>query len=331
MIVFVTGATGVLGRPVVKRLVANGHEVRALSRSTANRDQLLEAGAIPASVDLYDPRSLATAMQGCDTVLHLATRIPRVMEMKTTGIWDENDRIRIKGTRSLLRAAEAVKTVKTILYPSISLFYGDAGPDWISADTATLEPNTADASALTAEDAVNRFAARAGDRRGIILRFGTFYGPSSADSVQTMMMANRGVVMPLAAGNVYKSMIWIDDAARAVIDALERAPGGTYDVVEDLPSTQREAQEALAIAVDRKRLLKLPRILLRMALPSELRTMLSRSQRISNIRFREATGWHPEIPSQRIGWRLMRDRTSAAGSSATKGPQSTPSETATAA
>ncbi len=331
MIVFVTGATGVLGRPVVKRLIANGHEVRALSRSTANRDQLLEAGALPAAVDLYDPRSLATAMQGCDAVLHLATRIPRVMEMKTPGIWDENDRIRIKGTRSLLRAAETVPTVKTILYPSISLFYGDGGPDWITADTATLEPNSADASALTAEDAVNRFAARAADRRGIILRFGTFYGPSSPDSVQTMMMANRGVVLPLAAGNVYKSMIWIDDAARAVIDALERAPGGTYDVVEDLPSTQREALDALAIAVDRKRLLKLPRVLLRMALPAELRTMLSRSQRISNIRFREATGWHPEIPSQRIGWRLMRDRASEAGSNTSTGSQHTPPETATAA
>jgi nucleoside-diphosphate-sugar epimerase len=331
MIVFVTGATGVLGAPVVKRLVRNGHEVRALSRSAANREQLLVAGAIPASVDLYDPVSVAMVMRGCDAVLHLATRIPRVSEMKTPGVWDENDRIRTEGMRSLIEAAETVSSVRTFVYPSISLFYGDGGDDWITAETATVEPCAFHLSTLTAENAVRRFADTAPGRKGIILRFGTFYGPSSPDSLQTIMMAHRGVAMPVSGADAYKSMIWIDDAARAVIDALERAPGGTFDVVEDLPSTQREALEALAIAVDRKRLVKLPRVLLRKALPADLRAMLARSQRISNARFREATGWHPEITSQRIGWRLMRDRAAADSASPLSGRPKGRSETASAA
>ena len=331
MIVFVTGATGVLGRPVVKRLVQNGHQVRALSRSTNNRDQLLAAGAIPLPADIFDPGSMSSAFRDCEAVLHLAARIPGVSEMKRPGIWDENDRVRTEGTRSIVKAAEASPNVRTLIYPSVSLFYGDGGAEWITAETAKSQPCEAHLSTLTAEDEVRRYTDGSPGRKGIILRFGSFYGPSSPDSVQTMMMAHRGVALPIAPAGTYKSMIWIDDAARAVIDALERAPGGTYDVVEDNPSTQREALEALAIAVDRKRLLKLPRVLLRTAVPADLRRMLLRSQRISNARFREATGWYPEITCQRIGWRLMRDVAVAGRQSADPGGHENPPEQMTAA
>lgn len=331
MKVFVTGATGVLGRPVVRKLIKNCHEVRALSRSAANREQLLAAGAIPLPADLFDPVSMASALRDCEAVLHLATRIPGVSELKKSGVWEVNDRIRTEGTKSLIRAAESAPSVTTIIYPSISLFYGDGGTEWITAETAKLQPCDVHLSTLSAERDVCQFADASPDRKGIVLRFGSFYGPSSPDSVQTIMMAHRGVAMPVSAGDAYKSMIWIDDAARAVIDALERAPSGTYDVVEDNPSTQREALEALAIAVDRRCLLKLPRVLLRTAVPADLRRMLLRSQRISNARFREVSGWHPEINCQRIGWRLMRDMAVSGAAGKRRGGHQGPSEHATAA
>ncbi|MEX3008607.1 NAD-dependent epimerase/dehydratase family protein [Hoeflea sp. TYP-13] len=313
MIIFVTGATGVLGRPVVKQLVESGHEVRALSRSPANREQLLQTGAIPLAVDMFEPVSLATALQDCDAVLHLATRIPSVSEMKKPEIWEDNDRIRLEGTRSIITAIESAPSVKTLIYPSISLFYDNGGTDWITADNAAVEPCTVHQSTLVAEEAVLEFARGAQDRKGIVLRFGSFYGPSSPDSVQTLAMAGNGLAMSVADSGAYKSMIWIDDAASAVVDALERAPTGIYDVVEDIPSTQREAIDALANAVGRKQLFTLPRLLLRFVLPTELRRLVARSQRISNIRFCEVTGWRPEVPSQRIGWQLMRDVTNTHG------------------
>ncbi|MCP4318205.1 MAG: NAD(P)-dependent oxidoreductase [Hyphomicrobiales bacterium] len=247
MIVFVTGATGVLGRPVVEQLIRNGHEVRALSRSATNRDQLIHAGAVPLAVDLYEPMSLATALRNCDAVLHLATRIPGVSQLKNRNIWEENDRIRPKGTRFIVEAIRSAPSVRTLIYPSISLFYGDGGQDWISAETATIEPCAVHLSTLAAENDVRMFAEGSPDRKGIVLRFGSFYGPASPDSIQTMGMVHKGMAMPVASGDTYKSMIWIDDAAHAVIDALERAPSGTYDVVEDIPSTQQEALDALAL------------------------------------------------------------------------------------
>jgi len=119
-------------------------------------------------------------------------------------------------------------------------------------------------------------------------------------------MARKGFALPFARPAAYRSSIWIDDAAAAVIDALETAPGGIFDVVDDEPLTQAESIAALAAAVDRKKLWTLPRWLLKLALPADLRDVAGRSQRISNARFRDATGWVPKVPSQRVGWRLMK-------------------------
>ncbi|WP_419912180.1 NAD-dependent epimerase/dehydratase family protein [Hoeflea sp.] len=312
MIIFVTGATGVLGRPVVQRLIQNGHQVRALSRSETNRTLLQIAGAVPLDADLFDPVSLASAVEGCDAILHLATRIPTVADLKDPTLWSENDRIRRDGIRNLIEAARGTSGVKTIVYPSITFFYGDGGPDWISADMAEIAPCDVLKSSLDAEAEVAAFAGSSADRRGITLRFGYFYGPSSPDSVQAIEMARKGLAMTAAARPSYKSMIWIDDAAAAVVEAVENAPSGVYDVVEDDPSTQQEALDALATAVGRKRLMRLPRFLLRFAVPSDLRGILARSQRISNARFRDMTGWRPEVPSQREGWRRMGIKAEAA-------------------
>ncbi len=305
MRVFVTGATGVLGRPVVQSLTNEGHTVQALCRSASNRAQLTAMGVTPQEVDLFNPSELAEVLVTCDTVLHLATSIPATNAMKKSGIWAQNDRLRRKGTRSIVAAAEAAGTIKTLLYPSVSFFYGDGGDSWLDASNAKTEPTSFLNSTLDAENSVGAFRDASDDRRGIVLRFGAFYGPASPDSLQVLDMARRGLFMPIAGPSAYKSMIWIDDAASAVIAALESARSGVYDVVEDQPSTQAEAAKALAAAVARPRLRHLPRWLLRLALPGELREVLGRSQRVSNTRFKEATGWSPAVPSQADGWRLM--------------------------
>jgi uncharacterized protein YbjT (DUF2867 family) len=76
MEVFVTGATGVLGRPVVRLLLDRGHRVRALARSADNESRLRAAGAEPIGANLFDVSTLRAAVNGCDAVLHLATLIP---------------------------------------------------------------------------------------------------------------------------------------------------------------------------------------------------------------------------------------------------------------
>ena len=80
--VFVTGATGVLGRATIPHLLASGHVVQALSRSAANDAVIRALGAEPVRGDLFDPESLTRALAGADAVLHLATRIPPSSKMR---------------------------------------------------------------------------------------------------------------------------------------------------------------------------------------------------------------------------------------------------------
>jgi hypothetical protein len=76
MKIFVTGATGVLGRPVVKALVEANHQVQALSRSPKDEALLHGLGACPVEVDLFDVAALTRVLSGTDAILHLATKFP---------------------------------------------------------------------------------------------------------------------------------------------------------------------------------------------------------------------------------------------------------------
>jgi nucleoside-diphosphate-sugar epimerase len=296
--VFVTGATGVLGRGVVPALVAAGYRVRALARSEGNVETLRRLGAEPVRADLFDAGSLRGALAGCAAVLHLATSIPPSGEVMRPAAWAENDRIRVEGTRALVDAALAAG-VETFIYPSVVFVYPDSGEGWIDAATADLAPTPILRSTLVAEGEVARFAADG--RRGIVLRMGLFYGPRAATTEETLRLARRGVAAIFGPAEGYQPSIWTDDAAAAVVAALRATPAGTYDVVDDEPLRRGEVAVALAQAVGRRRLLRPPTWILRLAGRRTIESLL-RSQRVSNRRFRAVSGWAPAVPSARAGW-----------------------------
>src|SRR5438552_11953051 len=135
MKVFITGATGVLGRVVARLLLDGGYQVRALARSARNESQLREIGAEPFTANLFDSSSLRKALMGRDAVLHLATHIPPAKDATRPGAWRENDRIRREGTRNLVDS-DIECGVTTFIYPGIVLVYPDGGANWLDAATA---------------------------------------------------------------------------------------------------------------------------------------------------------------------------------------------------
>ena len=137
--VFVTGATGVLGRATIPQLLAAGYSVRALSRTEANDATIHALGAEPVRGDLFDQRSLREAMTGVNGVLHLATRIPPSSEMRRRSAWAENDRIRAQGTKNLVDAALAAD-VHVFVYPSFAFVYPESGDSWIDAALTPVDP-----------------------------------------------------------------------------------------------------------------------------------------------------------------------------------------------
>jgi len=304
MEIFVTGATGVLGRPVVRRLAEEGNRLRALSRSDSNDQMLRRLGAEPVRADLFDAASIAQAVRGAGAVLHLATRIPPRSQAAHADAWEENDRIRTTGTRLLVDAALAAGA-HTFIYPGICFIYADGGDEWIDAETGTVDAGTRLQSTLTAEAEAARFAADGGGR-GIALRMGYFYGPEAHSTLETLALARRGAaVLVGTAGSFYPS-IWVDDAATAVLAALRSAPSGTWDVVDDEPLTRRDLAKALADAAGLPFVLRPPVWLLKMAAGHDA-LFMARSQRVSNRRFRSATGWAPAVRDARDGWHRVAE------------------------
>src|SRR5262245_49274340 len=301
MRVFVTGATGVLGRPTVQRLVVAGHEVHALARSDKNDELLRQLGAIPVRADLFDRPALEQAIPGSEAILHLATKIPPFKDSTKREAWDENNRIRTEGTRILVDVALAAG-VRSFIYPSIVFLYPDSGDRWIDADTP-IDPVSGMRSAVDAEEEVARFAqsSKQSGGRGVTLRMGAFYSPEAQNTIDTIESARKGFAMMTGPSDAYWSQIWVDDAAEAMVAALLRAPASVYDVVDDEPLTRDEVKRLIARAVGRNRLIAPPAFAVRIVAGKDA-TFAARSLRVSNRRFKEATGWSPTVRNARKGW-----------------------------
>jgi nucleoside-diphosphate-sugar epimerase len=250
MQIFITGATGVLGRLAVRELVANGHQVRGLARSEANFACLRDLGAEPVGCDLFDPPSLVGAVRGCEAIAHLATKIPPTAQLGRRSAWRETDHIRREGTSNLVDVALAVG-VGSLVYPSICFLYPDIGAGWIDPSFCT-EPVVVDyyRSTLDAEAEVRRFPSEGG--RGAVLRMGFFYGPESPQSRDQLWLARWGIASVPGRPDTYHPFVAIADAARAVVAALEQAPSGTFDVEEDDLPTTTAINAAMAQAVGRQ-------------------------------------------------------------------------------
>jgi NAD dependent epimerase/dehydratase family enzyme len=145
---------------------------------------------------------------------------------------------------------------------------------------------------------VRAFTADGG--RGIVLRFGLFYGPEARSVDETLRLAKARVAMLSGSGDAYVSSIHTDDAAAAVAAALD-APAGVYNVVDDEPVTRHEYRDAFAGAFGLKRLHLVPGAVMRAA-GGKAAEILLRSQRVTNAAFRGATTWAPRYPSVREGW-----------------------------
>ena len=132
MKVFVAGATGVLGRRLLPRLLAGGHSVRGIARS-------IPTGPPPAGVELVEADllndDLLDLVSGCHAVVHIATAIPR--DPHAQAAWGSTAQLRTIGTRRLLDAALACGAQR-YLQQSIVMAYRDGGDAWLD-ETSPLD------------------------------------------------------------------------------------------------------------------------------------------------------------------------------------------------
>ena len=301
MKVFVAGATGVLGRATVPRLVDAGHEVRGVARSPEKAEQLRSQGAEPVEVDLFDATAVRAAVDGCDAVVHMATSIPLVSKGWRMKAWDTNNRLRREGT-PIMTAAAIDAGVTRFVKESVCFFYGDHGDAWIDEDSPTAE-TAFSAATLDAERAAVAFTGEG--RTGVALRFGLFYSADARSIEECLSVARKGIGPMVGQPEAYQPSIHVDDAATAIIAALG-ASAGFYNVADE-PITKAEWNAAFAEAFDvDKRMRKVPKAVL--AAGGEKVSSLAASHRVSSERFMKATGWAPLYPDAIVGLKATAEQ-----------------------
>lgn len=295
MKIFLAGGTGVVGTRALPALVAAGHDVSAVARTDAKADLVRSLGGEPVTVDLFDHDAVRDAVVGQEVVVNLATSIPALAKAARGSAWTTNERLRREASSNLVDGALRAGAVRYV-QESIAFPYVDNGDQWIDEDHPVDQVGPF-SGARDAEAAAARFAERGGD--GVVLRFAQFYAPESSHTQAFNTSVRRRVNPFLGDPGGYTSFIHAEDAGAAVVAAL-RAPSGIYNVADDEPLTRAEAGRIVAEALGVKPPYAVPRAV-RAATPASAK-LLMRSLRVSNGRFKDATGWQPAHPSIRGSW-----------------------------
>ena len=306
MNIFIAGATGVLGRSVVRRLIARGDRVRALSRSMQNEERIRAMGAEPATGDLFQMEALARAVKGSEIVLHLATKIPNKIRPSLRD-FAENDRIRTEGTIKLL---EAARMAGARLYIQQSIAFLPARYDArVLKDDAPCVLPASEGTPLYAAQKMEELVRHANGLHGIstvILRGGIFYHAESVQTRQLLEPIRKRQVPVFGRGENIISMIHVDDMAAAVVAAIEKpAPGETFFVVDDHPLLFKDYVNVIGRLLGAKPAHHWPEFLARPVMGPVMGMLPKISFNCPNEKFKRATGWKPEYPDFETGMKQV--------------------------
>lgn len=297
MRVFIAGATGVLGRALMRQLVARGHTALGLARSDENVRLIESLGGEGRVGDIFDADSLARAAEGADVVIHAATSIPTKTRTSAKD-WETNDRIRRDGTRALASCAAQIGA-RIYLQQSIVWL---ARPDDCSFfdEAAEPRPDAVTQSALDAE----KIAAEAGDRLGFktaVLRCGLFYGPEAAHTrIMGQMLLKRRLPV-VGTGAALLSCLHTEDVASAFVAAAEGERGGLWHVVDDEAVAVKDLLSGFAERLNAHAPRRVPVWLARLVAGRTGVDFFTKSTHTSNARFRADFDWGPRFPSYREG------------------------------
>lgn len=295
MRVFVTGATGEIGRPAVAALLHDGHEVRAATRDERSDTNAAALGARPTRTDLFDAESVRHAVGDAEAILHLATKIPPSAEMGDLDNWVENDRLRSQTTRHLVAAARQGEA-RLVVLQSYFAVQAPAGDTWIG-DVDVAAPRWSEIGVMdsmrAAEEAMGGLAGSG--CTGVTLRFGSIYSERSEQlQAQVEGLKSGAAAIPGGGGN-YWPFVASADAGAAIVAALS-LPGGTFNVADDDPVTLERfyTEAAAALGVEPPGHWD--------DVSGPMADVLLGSWRISNRPFCAATGWRPSVSSVLTGW-----------------------------
>ena len=304
MRVFVTGATGALGQHLVPGLVAAGHEVTATTRTPGKAGGLRAAGAAPVVVDGLDRAAVLAAVRAAapEVIVHEMTALADMHSLRNTDrVFAATNELRTQGTDNLLAAAAEAGT-RRVVAQSYTGWTNERSGGPVKAeddpfDARVLPSATRTLAAIKHVEKTVPLQAP----EGIVLRYGSFYGPGAS---QVLLDLLRKRMLPVIGGGTgIWSFIEITDAAAATIAAVGRGAPGVYNVVDSDPAPVTDWLPYLARAAGAKPPLRVPAWLGRLLAGEFVVTQMTSARGSSNEKARKELGWEPRYASWREGFR----------------------------
>jgi len=305
--VFVAGASGAIGRPLVRQLIAAGHEVTGTTRRPERAEEIRAAGAEAVVCDVFDREALAAAVAAGrpETVVNQLTSLPQRYEPRKASFYEETNRVRDVGGHNLVEAARAAGA-RRFVTQSISFLYAPEG-DWVKSEDARVFDDApghfGPSVRILAEH--EREVVECPDFEGLVLRYGQFYGPDTYFAPDGHLGGEtRSRRFPVVgAGTGTFSFIHVEDAAGATVAALERGAPGVYNVVDDEPAPMREWLPVYAEAMGAKPPRRVPAWLARLVAGKPVAANALQMRGASNAKAKRELGWTPRYASWRQGFR----------------------------
>ena len=294
MNIFIAGGTGTIGVPLVRALVAAGHQVHSLTRSANKADEIRALGAQPAVANALDALALRRVVLDARPthVIHQLTALPKEGARRASDL-TATSRLRSEGTRNLLEASISAGA-RRIIGGSFAAFQAQL-------------PANASREVVEGVEAVRSMesqileASRRGAIEGVVLRYGLFYGPGNPATDRMIELVRRRMLPVVRHDPGLLPFIHLEDAVSATIAALDRAPAGsTYDIVDDQAASMRDVVEGMARQAGAPRPLAVPQWVPRLLSPFMAGFMSIRLP-LSNAKARAELGWRPKYPTWREG------------------------------
>lgn len=233
------GASGVLGRQVEPRLRAAGHRLRLLVRPASPNALPHAPGIERLNGDLFDAAALRSLLQGCDTVVNLASALKPV---RGAIDWQANDRVRAEGTQALVKACESAGVGRLV---QLGIAFVD-GKD--AEGTGPLAALPWLASAATMEASVEQ-----AQLDTLLLRAGLFWGPGTGMQAWFDSLRTPSPLCCPGMATDWVSLIHVEDMADAMVAAVASHAIGCLAVTDGQPlrwsDLAASVQAALGVAV----------------------------------------------------------------------------------
>ena len=305
MRVFVAGASGVIGRPLIERLLGAGHEVTALARSEEKAAALRERGVEPAIADALDPDALRAVVIAAlpEVVVNQLTALPANLNpRKYAQELAPTSRLR-REAGPVLAAAAAEAGARRVVAQSVSFMLDPSGP-WVQDEDAPLyrHPPAALREAVAAMTTLEQATLSTPGVEGVVLRYGFFYGDGQLSKDGATAQEVRRRRMPVVgSGEGRFSFIHVGDAADATLLALDHGAPGIYNITDDEPALQRDWVRELATVIGAPKPWRVPLWIARLA-AGQMAVGAVTLRGASNAKAKRELGWQPAHPSWRAGF-----------------------------